>query len=340
MLLTCIRREIYGTQMTHVTADIRSALEKVQQPIELASGMPNDAYTDPGLEEGAAKPVIQCRYHSWCYGLDGELKATPNIGGVDRHETAGFTRAGKQLKPVRSAEWLGMIMINLSGDAPAFDDFIAPLQTRWEGFVGSNGFNQIAPADDFSRLNFDLDCNWKLVIENYCEAYHLPWVHPNLNSYSPLSAHHNLLVCDHASGQISSNYELSRVRNTTLPTIEHWPVDQRSTAEYVSLYPNVLLGIQADHIFSVILTPVSAELTHESLNMMYVKEGAHDPEFADCRAAVLEAWREILSEDIFALESMQKGRQSPAFKGGTFSPALDSPSHHFHQWMAKCYLAA
>ena len=40
-----------------------------------------------------------------------------------------------------------------------------------------------------SRFQLDLKSNWKLIIENYCESYHLPWVHPGLNSYSRLEDH-------------------------------------------------------------------------------------------------------------------------------------------------------
>ena len=40
-------------------------------------------------------------------------------------------------------------------------------------------------------------------------------------------------------------------------------------------------------------------------------------------------------EDIGAVEGMQRGRQSPGFQGGVFSPVLDQPTHFFHQWVAR-----
>ncbi len=291
-------------------------------------------------EEGPSKPVIQCRYHSWCYGLDGELKATPHIGGVDQHEADGFTRKGKGLKPVRSHIWLGIVFVNLSGDAPPFQDFIKPLTDRWEPFVGADGLTNIAPANDHSSMELSVNCNWKLAVENYCEAYHLPWVHPGLNSYSPLNEHYNLVVCDAASGQGSYKYTSSEVAGTSLPKFAVWPEEKQTQAEYVSLYPNVLLGLQVDHVFAIILTPTSASTTHESLRLMYIGKSASDAQYSGCREAVLDAWREVFTEDIFAIESMQQGRQSPAFTGGAFSPALDGPSHHFHNWVADCYLKA
>jgi choline monooxygenase len=80
-------------------------------------------------EEQPIKTVIRCRYHSWAYDLDGALRATPHIGGVDKHECAGFNRDGHGLKLVRSVLWMDVIFVNLSGDAPSFDEFIAPARS-------------------------------------------------------------------------------------------------------------------------------------------------------------------------------------------------------------------
>ena len=39
-------------------------------------------------------------------------------------------------------------------------------------------------------------------------------------------------------------------------------------------------------------------------------------------------------EDIKAIEGMQKGRNSPAYNSGNFSPIMDNPTHQFHRWVA------
>jgi choline monooxygenase len=35
------------------------------------------------------------------------------------------------------------------------------------------------------------------------------------------------------------------------------------------------------------------------------------------------------------VERMQRGRASPGFDGGTFSPVMDPPTHDFHKWVAE-----
>ena len=278
--------------------------------------------------------VINCRYHCWAYAVNGELKATPHIGGVNRHSADGFDNAAHGLKPVRSAEFLGMIFINLSGDAPEFDRHIGPLRRRASELLGEDGWRELAAGADHSRLVLDVRCNWKLAVENYCEAYHLPWVHPALNEYSRLEDHYCFSDAQDFAGQGSLAYRLSEVAGTRLPRLAQWPADRTHVAEYPSLYPNVLLGFQADHAFAIILTPVSPDLTREEARIFYVGDGAVADAYADCRAATHAAWDVVFREDIFAVEGMQQGRASPGYEGGVFSPVMDVPTHHFHRWVA------
>jgi len=290
-------------------------------------------------EETDVEGMVRCPYHSWTYDLNGNLKGTPHIGGVGVHKAEGFACEKHGLREVRSHVWAGMVFINLSGDAKPFEEHIEPLVQRWSEFCGKDGWDNLHIAPTGSQMQLEVNCNWKLAIENYCEAYHLPWVHPSLNTYSPLDQHYNLIVNDDMSGQGSYNYNLSDVAGTRLPRFPNWPQDRLRQAEYVSLYPNVMLGMQADHFFAIILEPRKKDVTVENLRLFYVGEEACGDEYAACRHSQLEAWKVVFGEDIFAVEGMQAGRQSPGFTGGVFSPVLDGPTHHFHGWVANKYAA-
>jgi choline monooxygenase len=278
--------------------------------------------------------LISCRYHCWTYAVNGDLKATPLIGGANRHDCEGFNNSEHGLKPVRSAVFLGVLFINLSGDAPDFEQHIAPLRERAGRLVGAQGWSQLRPGITGSHLALDLRCNWKLAVENYCEAYHLPWVHPSLNTYSKLEDHYCFRDAKDFAGQGSLAYRLSDVAGTHLPRVGEWPADQTHVAEYPSLYPNVLLGFHADHAFAVILTPIAADHTREEVRIFYVGDGATADTYGPCRAATHASWRDVFGEDVFAVEGMQLGRLSPGYDGGVFSPVMDEPTHHFHRWVA------
>lgn len=287
-------------------------------------------------EAGEAGLMIRCPYHKWGYDLSGQLRATPNIGGMGVHEVAGFNCADHALSAVRCEESMGVVFINLSGEAPSLAEHLAPLVSRWRELAGDNFVQQLtADSGEYGSMELVLNSNYKLAVENYCESYHLPSIHPDLNTYSPLDAHYNLVVEPLASGQGTRVYDLTRGDNQALPLFPGWDSEQLKTAEYLSLYPNVLLGIQADHFFVILLTPEAADQTRERLQFFYADQQALTDDFSMRRQSLHEAWSLVFAEDISVVEGMQKGRASPAFDGGLFTPLMDIPTHHFHQWLQQ-----
>jgi choline monooxygenase len=291
-------------------------------------------------DEMEVQGALRCKYHSWSYSLDGELKGTPHLGGIGQQKIDGFKHCDHGLKPVRSAVWMDVIFINLSGDAPAFDDYVKPLTDKWQPFLGDSGLERMRAAVNGKGLEVEVKSNWKLAVENYCESYHLPWIHPSLNTYSRLEDHYHIMYGDDFAGQGSYAYRLSDEVGTALPRFPEWPEEKLEQAEYVAFYPNVLLGIQADHAFAMIIEPQASALSLEHLRLYYVGDEAVGDLHAASRNATLESWRVVFAEDIDAVEGMQRGRRSPGYAGGVFSPVMDNPTHHFHQWMARKLQAA
>ena len=277
--------------------------------------------------------LITCRYHCWAYATNGELKATPHIGGVERHHTQDFDNSTHGLKAVRSAVFMGILFVNLSGDAPDFEQHVTALRRRAEEFIGSDGWAQLHGGLTDAQLTLSAPCNWKLAVENYCEAYHLPWVHPELNSYSRLEDHYCFLS-ENFAGQGSLAYRGSDIAGVHLPRLEGWPGDRNHVAEYPAMYPNVLVGFQADHVFAILLIPEAPDRTREELRIFYVGPGASEDAYRACRAATLCAWRIVFEQDLTAVAELQLGRASPGYEGGVFSPAMDTATHHFHSWVA------
>ena len=291
-------------------------------------------------DEMEVQGALRCKYHSWSYNLDGELKGTPHLGGIGQQKSEGFNHCDHGLKPVRSAVWMDVIFINLSGNAPDFEEYIKPLSSKWETFLGASGLEHLRPAVNGKGMQLELSSNWKLAVENYCESYHLPWIHPSLNAYSRLEDHYHIMYGDDFGGQGSYAYRLSDEVGTALPRFPEWPQDKLEQAEYVAFYPNVLLGIQADHTFAMILEPRACNKTTEHLRLYYIGDEAVSDKHAASRNATLESWRVVFIEDIDAAEGMQNGRYSPGYRGGVFSPVMDNPTHHFHQWVARKLQAA
>ena len=74
--------------------------------------------------------------------------------------------------------------MDIGGQAAAFETYASDLIKRWQEFD-----QPVYHSGSDSSFILTINCNWKLAVENYCEAYHLPFIHPGLNSYSRLEDH-------------------------------------------------------------------------------------------------------------------------------------------------------
>ncbi|WP_170587118.1 aromatic ring-hydroxylating oxygenase subunit alpha [Ruegeria arenilitoris] len=282
---------------------------------------------EPRKIEGA----IRCPYHSWCYSTEGRLVATPHVGGPGQNAHDAVSKSELGLIEVRSHIWRDVVWINVSGDAPAFVDANARLIERWAEFD-----TPLYHGGPESSFRLDVNCNWKLAVENYCESYHLPWVHPGLNSYSRLEDHYHIQEPGLYSGQGTLVYrQLKTEDGRVFPDFDGLSEKWDTAAEYIAAFPNVLLGVHRDHAFAIILRPEAQNRTSEHIHLFY---SAPDTD-ADLRARNAEQWKVVFEEDVFVVEGMQRGRAAPGFDGGHFSPAMDGPTHLFHDWVAQRLMA-
>ena len=287
-------------------------------------------------QECKLKNLIRCPYHSWSYDFNGKLTVTPHIGGLGKHEVEGFDKNKSNLKEIKSNIWMDLIFININSNAKPFEDFIKPLEDRWSKFISKKDQKLIRHSTDNGYFNMTVNSNWKFAIENYCESYHLPWIHPELNKVSNISDHYHIEDENlNFSGQGSNKYSQQFDGNIKFKCFPNWPIELSEKSEYVSLYPNVMLGIHIDHFYAFWLEPISNNQTKEHFELYYVgDESASSDEFKDIREKNFAFWQEVMNEDVTAIEGMQNGRNSPAYNGGNFSPVMDTPTLMFHKWVA------
>ena len=144
-----------------------------------------------------------------------------------------------------------------------------------------------------------LTANYKLAVENYCESYHLPWVHPGLNSYLRLEDHYNIVEYDKFSGQGTLVYQQFKAKDgfaafSDSPNLsEQW----NEGAEYITVYPNVLLGVQRDQAFAIVLEPRAHNKTIEHIHLYYASESTD----AKSCSVNTQQWKEVFLEDIFVV---------------------------------------
>jgi phenylpropionate dioxygenase-like ring-hydroxylating dioxygenase large terminal subunit len=108
-----------------------------------------------------------------------------------------------------------------------------------------------------------------------------------------------------------------------------------TAGEYLAVYPNVLMGTHRDQAFVILLIPEAPDRTVEQVHLYYARPDT------DCglRLRNTQLWKTVFEEDIFVVEGMQRGRHAAGFDGGRFSPAMDGPTHCFHDWVAGRMMA-
>jgi choline monooxygenase len=293
--------------------------------------------TQPCQKQG----IIRCPYHSWSYGLDGALKSTPHFGGYYQDSYDGFDRSSKGLQPVRCDQWLDMVFVNVSGTAPPLMEYLGPIVERWSTY-------DLSLLRKGKEVSFECQANWKLAIENFSESYHLAWVHPSLNSYSRMEDHFSFDVGANHIGQGSLRYISGQINGRSLPAFPNLDVndpaldvpDRTMVAEYVSIFPNLMVGVHPDYFLVFMASPLSPERTYERMAFYFVGDEAMKPEYDELRDFPVDLWTETNHEDIDVIQRMQIGRRSPAFTGGCLSPALEETVHQFQRlvYQATRYL--
>ncbi|MGI9327316.1 MAG: aromatic ring-hydroxylating oxygenase subunit alpha [Pseudomonadales bacterium] len=149
-------------------------VDLVRQPIVLTRSHADELHALSRVCLHRAMPIAAgtgnarrfvCPYHNWTYELDGRLRSAPMMSGA-----TGFSIDQCQLPQLALEVWNGFVFVNLDNQA-------APLHSQLTGLtklVGNYDFSQLRIAQ---TLHFDSPWNWKILVENFMEAYHHIGIH-------------------------------------------------------------------------------------------------------------------------------------------------------------------
>ena len=120
------------------------------------------------LQEKGSMDSFSCIYHGWKYGLEGEL-----IEAQDRDDFERDPCEYVRLADFRTEIFAGFVWYCLDDDAPGLDDFLGDMKEQLESWQLNDGFR-------VEHFTVELPCNWKVVIDNFQEGYHIRTLHPQL----------------------------------------------------------------------------------------------------------------------------------------------------------------
>ena len=258
------------------------------------------------------RPVLQCGYHGWTYGLDGRLLQTPEMSGIECFDRSDFS-----LPRFRAEVWNELVFVNLDPASVPLGDFLGDLANR----LASRDYAGFRLA---ARKEWTLDCNWKVYVDNYLEGYHIPIVHPGL-----------FQELDYARYVTETKALYSQqhapIRKTAAARLG--PADDGAEARYYWIFPNLMLNVYPDNFSTNLILPDGVNRT-VTLFEWFFREPDR-PEVQEQIRRTVDFSDEVQLQDIAICEAVQKGLASRTYDRGRYSVRRENGVHHFHSLYAK-----
>lgn len=260
-------------------------------------------------ESGRFSRSIQCPYHAWTYGLDGRLLGAPNM-----NEVADFDRADYPLLGVATAVWQGFIFVNLAEQPRPFAEEFAPVYGRF-------GDWELDRLQSARQVVYDVNCNWKLLFQNYSECYHCPTAHPALNQRTHYrDASNDLEEGPFLGGPMKLTPDSSSMtlngRACAAP-LGQVSGDALKLVYYYTIFPTMFLSLHPDYVLVHRLERQAADRTRIICDWLFAPEAIAAPDF-DPEPAVA-FWDMTNRQDWELCEWSQAGISSRAYRPGPYA---------------------
>lgn len=288
---------------------------------------------------GKTKKAITCPYHDWTYDLEGKLVSIPKKEEEFPHLDKDNHKCDLNLIEASVDIFKGMLFVHPDKNASSIREFFGDV----EGYLGPHIPETLVETGDREDEPFykkEIQANWKIVVENYIDHYHLAHLHEGtLNMY------------DHANaefGWVGPHYWFYE------PLIPEYRADVKNLCPYVLidsvpedqigayvpwLFPNVGLS-ETEGAWSVFhVTPLAPDrtlvvirgkgmdvsdweatkqYTKSGMSSFWSKYGGKGKYDGDPKTDPMSSG-DFMEEDIYACEQQQKSLKSPFFAVGAMA---------------------
>ncbi len=276
----------------------------------------------------SCREKFRCSYHGWEYGADGRLSHLP-----DGTSFRGWKATEARLEVLRCARAFGLVFVNPSPGETSLENDFGSVSADLARHFGGMGFRWIQLTEH--------DVNWKVIVENAVESYHVPMLHPTtFGNYADEEFHGHV---------IEPTFTQYHDLKSTKPAPPRWRLLDRTLFRTPRLYgyshthvfPNHLITWAGFYREWVVVEPLGprrcrrvgygfmpADLRHGGpiglVERLLVDEMARRTR----RSADL-----ILSQDSSVWPSVQRGTESSAHRG--VLSAREERVAAFQKWVVE-----
>jgi len=262
-----------------------------------------------------------CSYHAWTYNLNGQLLSAQ---GVEDHH-ADFIR-NCQLPEFKCEIWHGFIFVNLDANATSF--------------LESETVRQIEPMvenmhiEDMRLLyssEQEWDVNWKCLVENFMEGYHLSTVHrKTLHPFTPTHLSRRFEADENYFGFYSYYPDDAPSRGKAHPDLT---IDESKRSLMLAIAPSSVFGISGFKVTYNLIQPISATRLRTRIGMIGIPP-KNEEEQAIANKGV-DLFKRTFAEDKSQLIAAMRGLKSDFY----VSSVLAKPDYEGTLWDFYTYLA-
>ena len=272
---------------------------------------------------------IEVYYHGWRYDLRGRLVAAPYWSGAPAGDPACLEGRDADLVEIRSECRLGLLFVDLGGQAGSLDEHLGPLYRLLDEY----DLDRAVPVEDdnvLARTGRTVDANWKSYIENAAinilhegfthEAYRqspdVPRVRDGRRTF--------FTVRD--GPLLAFGFRMSDVPNTYASggnTPHLGRSGPPSRGYFVTLYPNIAMPIRVNMFRLGVCIPEAPDRSRILQCGNFDPEATESADFAAYHRGLAERYDKVYDEDRIAIEAVQRARASPVWQQHYYAPFWD-----------------
>ena len=259
-----------------------------------------------------------CPYHAWSYGRDGRLLFAPRMpeGALSEIARAGLPRLKHEL-------WQGFIYVNLSGTAEPLAPRLQGLDTILHNYHTEEMHHVFITEETWQ-------VNWKCLVENFMEGYHLSVVHSKtLHHLTPTSLCEKIPGAPAYTGYKSYYPDTAPKRGESHPDLTD---RERRCSTLFCVYPCQVVSQSPSLLVYMSLQPQSVDAVKIRWGAACYEDNLDQAEI-DNR---LQLWHTINKEDRLKLERLQLGLKSSHTGTGPLAPAdYEGTIWDFYNYLAQ-----
>jgi len=278
-------------------------------------------------EQGSAKRFT-CRYHAWTYDCAGELLRAPHM-----EMKPGFDVTQHRLRALRADCWEGFIYVTLAPQPRSqLAEVLEPLREQVVGRYDMSCYQTL------SRETMEWDANWKNLIENFIESYHVPVAH------GKTFAEHKKAPADYVCGEDSDHYCYHRAAQAADSGLgAAHPDNTRLRGEWrrmmtdFCVFPSHLVTLMPDYLWYISVQPLGTGRMRATWGFAVPPEVLAGVDARDRDAYVAEFRHYLLvanDEDKALVEALHRGSSSPLLPRGSYHP-IERNLWQFMRYLAR-----